>query len=205
MKTVQISDGVEVYTRNSVQGYGYEIIKKTFVEKIDENRTRNNYQQIFHTYKRDLLKSEFEKIEKTKAIPETWPDTSKEVPEMKIFVFRSKHCTYHFDAQTPEKLEKACRKILKEESPYWPPDAPKNNSGIESAEELDKIGIETLRKEIEEKFNKYQKQLKQYNYNLTDWNNLQLVLEGKGTLRNALDALQYYEADRWDIVDLDEA
>lgn len=204
MKRVKISDTVEVFNTNGYQGYGYQILKRSEVERISENKIRYKRELLFHSYNKKVVLELMTQIEETKTIPETWPDTSTEIPQARIFKFDSKHYTYHFDAQTPEKLEKAARRVLKEESPYYPPDEPKNESGIETIEELEKIGIDSLKKEVEEKFNKYQKQLKNYNYHLSDWNNLCLVLEGKGELNNVLDALDKYEVDRYEIIDLDE-
>ncbi|MFV2016637.1 MAG: hypothetical protein ACC656_14500, partial [Candidatus Heimdallarchaeota archaeon] len=149
---MKINDKIEVYSRRNPNGYGYEIIKET---EIDKKRTRYHFQRIFHSYNPELINEIITKINSSSKIPETWPDISKEVPPIRILRFESKHYNYHFDVQTPEKFEKAARKIMKEESEsygYYPPDPPQNDSGIQNVEELKKIGIDTLRKEVEQKF-----------------------------------------------------
>ncbi|MFV2016828.1 MAG: hypothetical protein ACC656_15455, partial [Candidatus Heimdallarchaeota archaeon] len=78
-----------------------------------------------------------------------------------------------------------------------------NDSGIQNVEELKKIGIDPLRKEVEQKFKNYQDKFKRYNSDLRNWNNLQLVLKGNGNFSNIINAFRDYEPDRWQIIDLD--
>jgi len=204
MPGVEITDTLEIYTRPNLNGYGYEICSRTFIDWKEDGNKRHEYKLLFHSFDKNLILSLYEDIKKLKSVPETWPDTSKEVPPMRIFRFESKHYTYHFDAQTPEKLEAAARKVLNDESPYWAPDVPKNDSGIESIEELDLVGIDPWKTAVEEKFNRYQKEFKQYKIDRKNWEDLQLVIKGGGNLRDVLNVLREYESGRYEILDLDE-
>ena len=178
MKEVTI-DGIEYYTRNAPCGYGYEIIKE---EKIDEKKKKRRV--YFRTYKIELLKSIFDKMKDTGKLPNVFPNTSSEIPPPKVLVHDTKHFRYHYFVDTPEKLKKTCIKILKErvdEDYYYKPEEPTNDSGIDSLDELDTIPekFAGMKSSFEMKFKVYQRAVIEYKSFMTDWGNLQRILDNE--------------------------
>jgi len=199
MKMLKIGE-VVYYTRREPYGYGYQIMSKT---PIDEKR--NKYDELFLSYDKEKVKEIFDKIEKTKEVPTTFPDTSNEVPPTRVLVHRTKHYTYHYNVSTKEMLIKTFRHILNEEKDYYyKPDEPKNDTGITCVEDLEKIPFDEMREQTAEKWEKYEKQLKSYKNEFFDWNILQEVINGKGNLRDVRDTMDVYEEGKWEIEDLIE-
>jgi hypothetical protein len=161
---------------------------------------------LFHTYNRELAREVFSKFENDEVVTD-FPDTSGEVPPMKLLVYRSKHWTGYYNVPTPEILNKTFRHILKQEwndclENWKPTNSIKNESGVTSQEEIDSIPIETVREDVQKKWNDYQKKIKENTQEMKDWENLRLVVrEDKG---NARDAMDVYEAERWEIEDIQE-
>ena len=121
---------------------------------------------------------------------------------IKILVHRTKHFTAHYNVSTKEMLTKTIRHILNEEKDYYyKPDETENNTGITCGADLEKIPFEDLRNETTEKWEKYERQMKDHKIRMSDWNNLQEVLKGKG---DPMDAMREYESDNWDIEELQE-
>jgi hypothetical protein len=194
MKYLKIGE-VEYYTRSEPNGYGYQIMGKTRIDEI-----RKKFSQLFISYDKNKVKDIFTKMEETGELPNTFPDTSNEVPPIKILVHRSKHFTSHYNASTKEMLTKTIRHILTDEQDYYyKPDEPKNDSGVTCVEDLELIPFEVMRKEATVKWLNYEKELKEHKIRMMDWNNLQEVIKGKG---NPMDAMREYESDNWDVESL---
>ena len=192
MKKLKI-DEVEYYTRTS--NYGYQIMSKILIED-----GRNKYTEIFQSFDKEKINNVFTEMEKTMELPISFPDTSKEIPPIKILVHRQKHFTAHYNVSTKEMLIKTFRYILKQEKNYYyKPDEPKNDTGVTCLEDLELIPFEGMRIQTTEKWEKYEKELEKYKSEMSDWNNLQEVLKGKG---NPYDAMLEYEYERWDIEEL---
>jgi len=200
MRTITI-DGIEYYSRSNPNGYGYEIIKK---EPISDKKSK--YSLVFQSYNRELVKSIFDRFMNGEVVSE-FPDTSNEVPPMKLLVYRSKHFTSYYNISTPESLDKTFRHILKEEwdsclENWKPTNNIENESGVTSQEEIDSIPIETVRENVQNKWDTYQRKLKEKTRETEDYENLRLVVrENKGNARNAMDI---YEAENWDIENIQE-
>ena len=200
MRTIEIGENLYI-SRNNPDGYGYEIIKKV---PIDEKRSK--YSLVFHSYNRELVKSIMDRFMEGEIVSE-FPDTSDEVPPMKLLVYRSKHYTSYYNVPTPESLDKTFRYILKQEYKDYlkgmnPNNLIENNSGVNSQEEIDSIPIETVRNDVQKKWDSYQKNIKRNEIENKDYENLRLVVdEDKGNSRNAMDV---YESERWDIETISE-
>ena len=193
-------ENIEYYTRRNPSGYGYEIISKT---PIGDNRYR--YSCLFRSMDKELVNSKMDELIKTKQVPE-FPDTSNEVDNGKVLVYRSKHFTHHYSVPSLDIFYKVLRKILKDEYGGYvdnmKPNEPKNETGITCIEDLDKIQIESVREEISQKWDKYQKRMVQYRMSLREYDNLKLVIETseKGDPKSAISE---YEGDCWELVDLE--
>lgn len=200
MRTTEI-DGITYISRNKPMGYGYEILSKT---PIDENRSK--YNLVFHSYNRDLVKSIMDRFMGGEVVTD-FPDTSDEVPPMKLLVYRSKHYTSYYNVPTPESLDKTFRYILKQEwdsclENYKPINNIENDSGVTSQEEIDSIPVDAVREDIQKKWDNYQRKISQRKKEMEDWENLRLVVrEDKGNARNAMDT---HEVGNWDIENLTE-
>jgi len=200
MRTTEIN-GITYISRNQPMGYGYEIISKT---PIDEKRIK--YDLVFHSYNRDLVKSTMDRFMKGEVVTD-FPDTSDEVPPMKILVYRSKHYTNYYNVPTPESLDKTFRHILKQEwndclEKWKPINDINNDSGVTSQEEIDSIPVDDVREDVQRKWDEYQKKIKKNKWEMNDWENLRLVVrEDKGSAKNAMDT---HEAGNWEIENLTE-
>jgi hypothetical protein len=197
MKLIKLKDKTELLFRTGLQGIGFEVIHR--VEK--EDKIERN--QIFFTYDKEKWKALAEEVEKTKEIPE-WPSTKNEIPDTKILVLRSKHYIGYYDASTHQKLENAIRFILKNEKDYYySPGTPPEND-IKNVEEIEQIPerFPNLRKEAKESFEKYQKRLKEFEAATKNWNKLHEIIDGKGTLVEAIRVLEHYESGHYEIEDL---
>lgn len=204
MKYLKIGE-TEYYTRSEPNGYGYQIMGKTSILVVSvllQDETRKKFDVLFASFDKEKVNNVFTKMEETGEVPNTFPDTSNEVPPIKILVHRSKHFTSHYNVSTKEMLMKTMRHILTgEKDYYYKPDEPKNDSGVTSSEDLELIPFEVMRKEATVKWLNYEKELKEHKIRMIDWNNLQDVINGKG---NPMEAMGEYENDNWDIEDLIE-
>jgi len=191
-------DGIEFYTRSNPNGYGYEIVSKM---PLDENHSR--YTVEFHSYYRDLVKVLFDRI-KEKGELINFPDTSSEIPPSKILVHHSKHFTGYYQANTLKELDKVFRYILiteyKDYIHMMELKTIKNESGVTSEEEIRSISIDAVRERIKMEWDEYQSNLKKYQKELKDWENLKDVVLGKGGDANL--AMETYESDRWEIEEI---
>lgn len=196
MRIIELKDKSKLIFKIGVHGIGFEAVHS--IKKEDKTERT----PLFFTYDEEKWKSLSKQVEETKEIPE-WPSTDNEVPPLKILVLRSKHYIGYYEVSTPQKLEIAVRTVLKNEQNYYysPGTPPKNESDINSLEEIEKIPerFPNLRKEAKEMFEEYQKKLDEFNTATKVWNKLQDIIAGKGTLLEAMRVLEHYESGHYDI------
>ena len=194
-------DGIEYISRINPNGYGFEIIKR---ESLKGGKIRRSL--VFQSYNSDLVKSIMDRFMDGEIVSD-FPNTSDEVPPMKLLVYRSKHFIGYYNVPTLESLDKTLRYILKQEYKDYikgmnPNNNVKNDSGVSSQEEIDSIPIETVRNSVQEKWDLYQKDIKENTLLKRDYENLRLVVEeDKG---NSLIAMDVYERENYEIEDIIE-
>ena len=204
MKRCIINDTTEVYVRQQPYGYGFEVMQKTkLAASTQRPEGAIRYTKIFHSYDKQKVLDVFKDIETTKQLPAQLPPTVDESIPARVLVFKGKHDTAYYDVHSLELLEKTCRHILTTEAHYYyKPEQPTNDSGVNSLEDIDKIPFKDLQIATRQKFEAYNEALKAYNIKLEDWDNLQHVIDGKGTLADVIDAMQIYENDNYEIEQL---
>lgn len=176
----KISDNVDVHLRPHPYGFGYRIVK---VEVIDEKRYRT---YLFYTHNYELAKQVFQEIDKTKEIPETFPNTSNETGTPQILKIEQKHITNYHIVNTYQDVLDILKYHVNLQKDYIPK--------IEKIENIDeRIGEykDTIEKVKELKLDKYAEQeairslenqiknLKESKYDYSDYLEIQKLLDGK--------------------------
>lgn len=187
-----IENGIRYFVRSNPSGYGFEIIKTTEV-KYGKSSC------IFRTLNLELVHEIFDAF----VISENkntfiFPNTSNELDMLKVLKIESKHSTDYYSVPTHTIFHKVLRKYLTDEYAScidnMKPIIPKNKTGVISEEEILSIPIKPIRDDIKIKWDIYCDQLKSYNNDMIEWENLKAVVTTE-TEGIALDAMNFYESN----------
>lgn len=91
------------FTRKNPNGYGYEVLERT-------SKKSPMFNLLFHSYDIDKTKTVYN-ILKDETF-EDFPDTSDEIPPVKILLIGGKHGNLFFRVDTPEKFKEKVLEIL---------------------------------------------------------------------------------------------
>lgn len=187
----------EYFLTRSMLSYGYDIRVK------EANNPKANSVRLFHTYNKELADEIMDRFMEGEIVI-SFPDTSKEVPPARILVHNTKHSDDYYMVPTLKSLKLVCTYIIKNryvnEDYYWPPEKPKNESGITCAEDLETITFEKIKEEVTLKWNAYQTYLRNYKADLRSWTELLKVVNGDPHA-DPINVMREFESGSWEIED----
>lgn len=187
----------EYFLTKSMLSYGYDIRCK------EANNPKANSVQLFHTYKQELAEEIMNRFMEGEIVI-SFPDTSKEIPPVRMLVHNTKHSDDYYMVPTLKALKQTCTYIIKKryvyEDYYWPPEKPENKTGITCAEDLETITFDEIKKEVTAKWNAYQTYLYNYKIELNNWNALLKVVNGDAHA-DPINVMREFEGDRWELLD----
>lgn len=186
------------------EDHTYYALQKTYDNywAVIKKDKENNIKMLFYNYDKNVVKKFLDDLIENEALPNIPSDVCIDKLEQRVLVYKSKHYTYYYKANTGEELKKVCIKILSEEfNSYYKPLEPINDSGINSLEELETLDKfknlpESVLNTIKYNFKSYIHKYREYKQDINSFNDLKLAIEGKLNTDQTYNILQEFESDR---------
>lgn len=195
-----IKNGFRYFIRNNRYGYGSEIIQTP--------EGKYKYVYMFNSLDKEQVIYQFSCMENA-SHPEDFkfPVVSDEKDMKKVLKIKAKHYIYHYSVPTLELFHKAIKQFLTSECgnyiDSYKPQKPENNTGIGKREDSDLIPFKELRIDVEDKWEAYEKELRSYENDLGEWQNIKTVITTE-TDGNVVDAINHHcGEDTWELINLE--